>query len=138
MIDTQSESPISVHKLLNYPYPSLYHQKFISDMSQLQRAFARVKLATFPSEFPMPESDLQEQDEEEDVSRELPEPILDDDSSSASSASSTGTIVPSLSKRRFARSKGFVESDWRVIISIITHQLTFCVHAASSTMFPCC
>jgi protein phosphatase methylesterase 1 len=77
-------------------------------MSQFQRAFARAKLSGLPLEPPMPEGTLLEQNEEENDPRTLPEPPPDDDSSSASSASSTGTIVPSPSKRRFARSSGFV------------------------------
>ena len=91
---------------------------FFSSMSQFQRNFARTKLASLSLEPPMPENTLSEEAEEEDDSRNLFE-LHDDDSSSASSASSTGTIVPSLSKGRFAN-KGFVQSDWRLTLSIFT------------------
>lgn len=86
-------------------------------MSDLQRSFAKAKLAGLPFEPPLPPNALQEQYEEDeegenDDLKPLPESIPDDDSSSASSASSassTGTIRPSPSKHLFARPKGFVE-----------------------------
>jgi protein phosphatase methylesterase 1 len=78
-------------------------------MSDLQRSFAKAKLAGFHAPPPLP---LNEADEEEetDVFMELP---VDDDSSSASSASSassTGTIIPSSDQRLFARPQGFVKT----------------------------
>ncbi|MCJ1316560.1 Protein phosphatase methylesterase 1 [Xylographa vitiligo] len=79
-------------------------------MSDLQRSFAKAKLAGLPFNPPLPPGTLLEEDEDE---RELiPEASPDDDSSSASSASSasstasTGTIRPSPSKHLFVRPKG--------------------------------
>lgn len=83
-------------------------------MSDLQRSFAKAKLAGLPFDPPMPSTDLPDEDEhaeEADYLKPLPDPTQDDDSSSASSASSassTGTIRPSPSKHLFARPKGFV------------------------------
>ena len=79
-------------------------------MSDLQRAFAKAKLAGLPFDPPMPPDlvEEEEEEEEEDDLRPLPNPTQEDDSSSASSASSTGTIKPSPSKHLFARPKGFV------------------------------
>lgn len=85
-------------------------------MSDLQRSFAKAKLAGLPYEPPIPSNGLSEDQDEEaeeeaDHLRPLPESNLDDDSSSASSASSassTGTIRPSPSKHLFARPRGFV------------------------------
>ncbi|KAJ5855428.1 uncharacterized protein N7529_009372 [Penicillium soppii] len=57
-------------------------------MSDLQKSFAKSKLAKFPSEAPMPES-------------MNPEDVWE--SSSASSVSSTGTMVPSPTRQLFAR-----------------------------------
>lgn len=74
-------------------------------MSDLQRAFAKAKLASLPPEPPMI-LDMEEEGEENDNFGEMQS--HDDDSSSASSASSTGTIRPSASKHLFARPKGFV------------------------------
>ncbi|KAK6958144.1 Protein phosphatase methylesterase 1 [Daldinia eschscholtzii] len=69
-------------------------------MSDLQRAWAKNRLAALP-----PESfDERDEDEADQVS-ELPE-HPDDDSSSASSASSTGTVIPSPSQNLFARPQG--------------------------------
>ena len=82
----------------------------LETMSHLQRSFAKAKLAGLPSEPPLPQSALLE-DEGDDELWCLAEPAPDDDSSSASSASSTGTIRPSPSKHLFARPKGFVESE---------------------------
>ena len=77
-------------------------------MSDLQRSFAKAKLAALPFELPLPP---QEDDEENDQGdkfddrRPSIDSAQDDDSSSASSASSTGTIMPSPSKNLFARPK---------------------------------
>ena len=78
-------------------------------MSELQRAFAKAKLAGLPPVVPEPLVDLGEEEEERDVFPELPTERSDDDSSSASSASSassTGTIRPTSSSRLFARPMG--------------------------------
>lgn len=89
-------------------------------MSDLQRSFAKAKLAHLPFELPLlsseEEGDKKEGEEEKDANIEgddefdeclpsSPDLAQDDDSSSASSASSTGTIVPSPSKNLFARPK---------------------------------
>ncbi len=76
-------------------------------MSDLQRAFAKAKLAALPPE-PLMLLDTEEEGEENDTFGELKGDNLEDDSSSASSASSTGTIRPSPSKHLFAKPKGFV------------------------------
>ncbi|KAL6715890.1 Protein phosphatase methylesterase 1 [Lecanora helva] len=82
-------------------------------MSDLQRSFAKAKLAGLPFEPQLPPEQLygdEEEEDEIDQLKPLPEPTQDDDSSSASSASSassTGTIRPSPSKHLFARPKGF-------------------------------
>ncbi|KFY73029.1 hypothetical protein V499_06847 [Pseudogymnoascus sp. VKM F-103] len=78
-------------------------------MSELQRAFAKAKLAGLPPVLPEPLVDLDEQGEERDAFPELSTERSDDDSSSASSASSassTGTIRPTSSGRLFARPMG--------------------------------
>lgn len=78
-------------------------------MSDLQRAFAKAKLAGLPPVLPEPFVDIVEEDEEQDTFPELPTERSDDDSSSASSASSassTGTIRPTSSSRLFARPMG--------------------------------
>ncbi|KAF9240368.1 hypothetical protein DTO006G1_8196 [Penicillium roqueforti] len=59
-------------------------------MSDLQKSFAKSKLAKFPPEAPMPESMSHSEDAWED-------------GSSASSLSSTGTMVPSPTRQLFAR-----------------------------------
>ena len=99
-------------------------------MSDLQRSFAKAKLAGLPFEPPLP-PDLLVEDEEEEADAEeendrlkpLPESAQDDDSSSASSASSassTGTIRPSPSKHLFARpNKGFVKIPLLFIIAFL-------------------
>jgi len=84
-------------------------------MSDLQRSFAKAKLAGLPFEPPLPPGHLEEEEERDEIDdlKLLPELNQDDDSSSASSASSassTGTIRPSPSKHLFARPKGFVTS----------------------------
>ena len=84
-------------------------------MSDLQKTFARAKLAGLPLEPPLPPNILLEEeneDEGEEVNgiQQLPESEPDEDSSSASSASSaasTGTIKPN-SKHLFAQPIGFV------------------------------
>jgi len=96
-------------------------------MSELQRSFAKAKLAGLPFDPPLPplpseilHADLEdgeeeeEEEEEDDDLKPLPDRrSADDDSSSASSASSassTGTIRPSPSRHLFARPKGLVVS----------------------------
>ena len=86
-------------------------------MSDLQRSFAKAKLAHLPFELPLLPSEEGEENEEEDEERDAnedvafgdwrasPDPAQDDDSSSASSASSTATIIPSPNKNLFARPK---------------------------------
>ncbi|EFE41629.1 hypothetical protein TRV_03650 [Trichophyton verrucosum HKI 0517] len=84
-------------------------------MSDLQKSFAKSRLAKLPPEVPV--------FDEITESRSGPEVYNDhheDDSSSASSASSTGTIVPSQSQKLFERGSGqrarsrsnFVASPW--------------------------
>jgi len=95
-------------------------------MSELQRSFAKAKLAGLPFDPPLPQlpseildADLADGEEEEEGEKDddlkpLPDRrSADDDSSSASSASSassTGTIRPSPSRHLFARPKGLVVS----------------------------
>lgn len=87
-------------------------------MSNLQRSFAKAKLAGLPLDPPLPHSTFEEQEvtleDPDDDLKPLPDQkFTDDDSSSASSASSassTGTIRPSPTNRLFARPKGFVET----------------------------
>lgn len=79
-------------------------------MSDLQRSFAKAKLAGLPLELPLlpsEEDDGKVESEEDEFGhwKLSPDPAQDDDSSSASSASSTGTIIPSPSKNLFARPK---------------------------------
>jgi len=68
-------------------------------MSDLQRQFAKAKLAGFPP----PDAFDEDEEEETDSFADLPVDHPDDDSSSASSASSTGTIRPATSRNLFAR-----------------------------------
>jgi len=75
-------------------------------MSDLQRSFAKAKLAGLPP-FP-PGTYDEEEDEGADGFTEMPLEHTDDDSSSASSASSTGTIRPTVSKNLFARPFGYL------------------------------
>ncbi|KAI9745222.1 MAG: Protein phosphatase methylesterase 1 [Claussenomyces sp. TS43310] len=70
-------------------------------MSDLQKSFAKAKLATLPPVLP----DTFDEQEEVEMQAELPEP-QSDDSSSASSASSTGTVKPTVAKNLFARPVG--------------------------------
>ncbi|KAL8631523.1 hypothetical protein Q9189_002741 [Teloschistes chrysophthalmus] len=77
-------------------------------MSDLQRSFAKAKLAGLPLEPPLPANALREEREREDEALRdvvpLPDSAQDEDSSSASSASSTGTVKPNrLSFALFAR-----------------------------------
>jgi protein phosphatase methylesterase 1 len=74
-------------------------------MSDLQRSFAKAKLASFPAPPPL---SFNEADEEEEMDGLTELPVDDDSSSasSASSASSTGTIIPSSDQRLFARPQG--------------------------------
>ena len=96
-------------------------------MSDLQRSFAKAKLAGLPFEPPLPPMHVEDDEGEEEMDdlKPLPDPTQDDDSSSASSASSassTGTIRPSPSKHLFARPKGFVKSTtfhYRHILSCL-------------------
>lgn len=76
-------------------------------MSDLQRSFAKAKLAGLPFEPPLPPAQDDERIEDDEFDEWKPSTDLaqDDDSSSASSASSTGTIIPSPSKNLFARPK---------------------------------
>ncbi|KAL8862953.1 MAG: hypothetical protein Q9178_000895 [Gyalolechia marmorata] len=82
-------------------------------MSELQRSFAKAKLAGLPPEAPLPPDAFLEEDEYAEEqgdakSHSLYESAQDDDSSSASSAStasSTGTIKPNR-KHLFARPTG--------------------------------
>ncbi len=76
-------------------------------MSDLQRSFAKAKLAGLP---PMLPDSFDEDEGETDGFTELPVGHSDDDSSSASSASSTGTIKPAVSRNLFARPTGYVKS----------------------------
>jgi protein phosphatase methylesterase 1 len=82
-------------------------------MSDLQRAFAKAKLAGLPA-MPPPIFDEAEEEEEEAAAADRFDTELqqqDDDSSSASSASSassTGTIIPSQNQKLFARPQGSV------------------------------
>lgn len=76
-------------------------------MSDLQRSFAKAKLASYPATLPPPFSEAgEDEDETDDGNTDIPQ---DDDSSSASSASSassTGTIIPSQNQKLFARPQG--------------------------------
>jgi protein phosphatase methylesterase 1 len=71
-------------------------------MSELQRSFAKAKLAGLPATLP-PEPSHKEEEEETEGFTEIPVEQVSDDSSSASSASSTGTIIPTPTKNYFAR-----------------------------------
>ncbi|KAI1870045.1 hypothetical protein JX265_006215 [Neoarthrinium moseri] len=70
-------------------------------MSDLQKAWAKSRLSVGVS----PDA-FDEREEQDSYISELPEIIIEDDSSSASSASSTGTIIPSPSRNLFARPEG--------------------------------
>lgn len=76
-------------------------------MSDLQRAFAKGKLASYPATMPpsaFPPSLAEE--EIDHVDTEIPQ---DDDSSSASSVSSAGTIIPSQDQKLFVRPTGYAQ-----------------------------
>ncbi|CAG8977319.1 hypothetical protein HYALB_00009190 [Hymenoscyphus albidus] len=77
-------------------------------MSDLQRQFARAKLAGFPATAPVlfDEADEEETDHFDTGLGLGHAPAPDDDSSSASSASSTGTVIPSSDQTLFARPQG--------------------------------
>lgn len=80
-------------------------------MSDLQRAFAKAKLSSFPATMPPPAPFIEADEEEETDTFDVESAELhhDDDSSSASSASSassTGTIIPSQNQKLFARPQG--------------------------------
>lgn len=99
-------------------------------MSDLQRSFAKVKLAGLPTEPPLPPNVTIEEnqfaEEDTDELQALLEPEQDEDSSSASSASSassTGTIRPN-SKHLFARPTGFVYLLYLLSQQEITKVLT--------------
>lgn len=82
-------------------------------MSDLQRAFAKAKLSSFPATMPPPAPFIEADEEEETDTFDVESAELhhDDDSSSASSASSassTGTIIPSQNQKLFARPQGCV------------------------------
>lgn len=73
-------------------------------MSELQKSFAKSRLAKLPPEAPLFEDPSEDRENDHDgsaASRHYEH--QDDDSSSASSASSTGTVIPSASKNLFAR-----------------------------------
>lgn len=83
-------------------------------MSDLQRQFAKAKLASYPATIPVAAhtTPFNEADEEQETDYFDPEvPVDDDDSSasSASSASSTGTIIPSSNQKLFARPQGLAK-----------------------------
>ena len=68
-------------------------------MSDLQKSFAKAHLSRLP---PEPPPAFDEREEEDDNESAMPNESLDD---SSSSASSTGTVVPSPSKKLFGISK---------------------------------
>lgn len=77
-------------------------------MSDLQKAWAKKKMVMNGAEvFNELDEEEEEVDDETGHLPELPEGF-DDDSSSASSASSTGTVVPTPSRKLFARPLGCV------------------------------
>ncbi|EEH11185.1 phosphatase methylesterase 1 [Histoplasma capsulatum G186AR] len=80
-------------------------------MSELQKSFAKSRLAGLPPEVPLFEDPSEDRENDHDgsaVSRHYEH--QDDDSSSASSASSAGTVIPSASKNLFARSSRLTSS----------------------------
>lgn len=93
-------------------------------MSDLQRSFAKAKLAGLPLEPALPAhallAEAEHEAEETDELQPLPETDREEDAtsaSSASSASSTGTIGPN-SKHLFARPTGFVYLSHAVQASV--------------------
>lgn len=73
----------------------------IDRMSDLQKSFAKAKLANLPPEAPA--------FDESEENRELAyHEAREDDGSSASSASSAGTIRPSSSQNLFSKPSGYV------------------------------
>lgn len=91
-------------------------------MSDLQRSFAKAKLAALPPMLP-PEPFAEEEEEEIDGFTELPIDHTSDDSSSASSASSTGTIRPTATKNLFARPTGY-----SIQFELVEYHLTLTGH----------
>ncbi|KAG5289591.1 phosphatase methylesterase 1 [Histoplasma ohiense] len=80
-------------------------------MSELQKSFAKSRLARLPPEVPLFEDPSEDREYDHDgsaASRHYEH--QDDDSSSASSASSTGTVIPSASKNLFARTSRLTSS----------------------------
>ncbi|KAK2740987.1 Protein phosphatase methylesterase 1 [Onygenales sp. PD_40] len=71
-------------------------------MSELQKSFAKSRLAKLPPEVPVFD-ERDEEAEEDHATIAMLHEHHDDDSSSASSASSTGTVRPSPSQNLFAR-----------------------------------
>ncbi len=89
-------------------------------MSDLQRSFAKAKLASYPA---LPPTTFDEADEEEESDTFNTELVVDDDSSSASSASSassTGTIIPSSNQKLFARPQGYSNLKLALSHAILT------------------
>ncbi|PGG98257.1 protein phosphatase methylesterase 1 [Blastomyces parvus] len=73
-------------------------------MSDLQKNFAKSRLARLPPEVPLFDGLSEDRENDHDGSiASLHHERQDDDSSSASSASSTGTVIPSASQNLFAR-----------------------------------
>lgn len=97
-------------------------------MSDLQRSFAKAKLAGLPLIPPLPANALRDEPVHEDEAQ-------DEDTwsaSSASSASSTGTIKPN-SKLFFARPDGFVHSPTLLRLTLYFVPCpTPCHHSLSS------
>jgi len=92
-------------------------------MSDLQKTFAKAKLASYPATMPpelFPVAVAAAEEETDHFDTELPQ---DDDSSSASSASSassTGTIIPSQNQKLFARPQGQVERALYYLFPLLT------------------
>ncbi|KLJ08940.1 protein phosphatase methylesterase 1 [Blastomyces silverae] len=73
-------------------------------MSDLQKNFAKSRLARLPPEVPLFDGLDEDRENDHDGSiASIHHERQDDDSSSASSASSTGTVIPSASQNLFAR-----------------------------------
>ncbi|KAI1936514.1 Protein phosphatase methylesterase 1 [Ophidiomyces ophidiicola] len=82
-----------------------YHELVNCNMSELQKSFAKSKLARLPPDVSM----FDELPEHEPANAGHGEwRKFEDDSSSTSSASSTGTVMPSPSQKLFARNSGKV------------------------------
>ncbi|KOS16776.1 Protein phosphatase methylesterase 1 [Escovopsis weberi] len=105
-------------------------------MSDLQRAWAKNKLALPPEPLEEMRHELGDEAQEDQVP-ELPE-VGDDDSSSASSMSSTGTVIPTPSQRLFARPQGVVRGRALEQIPWTTYferELRFELEAAPGVLF---